>query len=535
MFFAALRKSQPDRKAARQAVARQVGELERWIEAHAPPPKGPPVILFSATSHLHRPTLAALAILLTGWSLRLAGHRVVYFHCRRGLSQCVLGANRSGVVEPPPCDICVTYRSQLYPASHSVPLSMPAIGKDQLAEAVPYDWQSLSSFERHGIPFGRLALPSLRWIERVGTLTGTEYQTRMLREFILSGLNLVAEFDQMIARIPPLAVIGWNGVHYPEAVVGNAARRQNLRAISVETGFSTPSLFFTDGYAAQYDIAVPDDFELSPQEDHELDNLLSARRGGNIITAGRMIATAQRGLSDDLSARLSAFQFVVPIFTNVAWDTSQAFADQFFPNMFDWLDATLAQARNFPNTAFVVRAHPDEVRKGKPSREPVGAWLAGTQYANTPNVIFVGPDDRTSSYLLVDRAKFCVVYNSTIGIEAAIQGAYVLAGGWSRYRRSGIGRHINSRAEYLDVLCGLLNQPHTVTPDPIWRPRARQLMYYCYRYASLDLGELIEPLEYPEFGFKPFAPKRLVPEMSPVLETIVRGIVEGSPFILAKH
>jgi hypothetical protein len=43
-----------------------------------------------------------------------------------------------------------------------------------------------------------------------------------------------------------------------------------------------------------------------------------------------------------------------------------------------------------------------------------------------PNVMFVKPQEYFSSYELIQRAKFVMVYNSTIGLEAAMMGAPVL-------------------------------------------------------------------------------------------------------------
>jgi hypothetical protein len=199
--------------------------------------------------------------------------------------------------------------------------------------------------------------------------------------------------------------------------------------------------------------------------------------------------------------------------------------------MFEWLDATLAEAERFPDTAFIVRAHPDEARSSKPTREPVGGWLAGTAHAERRNVIFVGPENRTSSYELIDLAKFSIVYNSTVGIEAAIQGSYVLAGGWSRYRRARVGHHIDSREEYSRALRQLLQQEEKPRPDPEWPARARRLMYFCHHFASIDMTDLIAPLDYPSFGLTPFEPESLAPGGSPALAAIVRGVVEGGPFV----
>src|SRR5690606_5592487 len=111
-----------------------------------------------------------------------------------------------------------------------------------------------------------------------------------------------------------------------------------------------------------------------------------------------------RGLDETWQQRLSAFRQVVPVFTNVIFDTSQPHANTLFPDMFAWLNALLDLIRAHPETLFVIRAHPDELRPGKESRETVAAWVEQHGVKNLPNVVFVGPREYLSSYELIQRS-----------------------------------------------------------------------------------------------------------------------------------
>ena len=50
-----------------------------------------------------------------------------------------------------------------------------------------------------------------------------------------------------------------------------------------------------------------------------------------------------------------------------------------------------------------------------------------------PNVVFIDSQEYISSYELIQRSKFVMVYNSSIGLEAALMGKPVLCGGQGRY------------------------------------------------------------------------------------------------------
>jgi len=130
---------------------------------------------------------------------------------------------------------------------------------------------------------------------------------------------------------------------------------------------------------------------------------------------------------------LSAFPKLVPVFTNVIFDTSQGHANVVFQHMFAWLDRVLEIIRVHPETFFVIRAHPDECRPGKQSRESVADWVKNNQVTALPNVLFVDASEYFSSYELIRKSKFVMVYNSTIGLEASVIGLPVLCGGKARF------------------------------------------------------------------------------------------------------
>jgi hypothetical protein len=69
----------------------------------------------------------------------------------------------------------------------------------------------------------------------------------------------------------------------------------------------------------------------------------------------------------------------------------------------------------------------------KESRETVEEWIRRSGAAKLANVTFVPPQEYLSSYELIQQAKFVMVYNSTIGLEASILGVPVLCAGKARF------------------------------------------------------------------------------------------------------
>ena len=188
---------------------------------------------------------------------------------------------------------------------------------------------------------------------------------------------------------------------------------------------------------------------------------------------------------------MQEFEQIVPIFTNVIFDTSQVHANTVFSHMFAWLDLLLDVIRNHPDTLFVIRAHPDEMRKGKKSRESVKEWVFTTGVGNLKNVVFIPSDGPLSSYDLIRCSKFVIVYNSSIGLEASLLGIPVLCGGKARYTQYPTVFFPKSQDDYRELAEQFLSVEEIDVP-PEFLQNARRILYYQFWRSSLLLGDYLE-------------------------------------------
>lgn len=509
----------------------RIRAVEQYVQEHEKgrPEESPPILFLIASSHVGHFGLGAGSGLLASWAVRLAGAPVVYHVCKRGLSQCVLGSNRQRVFSAPPCDACVSLRNLVYPKSHTLDFApgSPNDGlRPQLAEL---SWEELTAYRHGPLDLGALCLPSLRWIQRRYFLEPDDFTRRMLIEYMVSSSFLADEIKAVLERLRPRALVLFNGTHFPEAVAHRVAALNGVRAVTYETGFGNAAAFFSHGISTEYAIQIPTTFEMGARENEQLDAFLAQRFKGNFNMSGRRIWSGMRGIPDDLQGKIRNHRQVMSIFTNVTWDTSQAYANGAFRDMFDWVDATLSLTSQRPETLFIVRAHPDELRKGA-ANEPVGGWLEARGHLRRPNVVLVPPDVLISSYELIGLSKLVAVYNSTVGLEAAVMGAYVLAGGRARYRDADVCREPASRILYEAAVQELLDATGPLTPPPNWRENARRYFYFTVHKASLDLSRFLEPVHEPHFTLRSFAGNELTSERSPEMRLIANGILHGSPF-----
>ena len=510
----------------------RIEKVSEVVAQHKKNSHGQPVLFFNASTRLSQVSLNAAFSRLAAWSLELQGVPVKHFVCHRGLKPCVLGTNRKDKHLRPPCHACVTQSDVLFDEEQTIPFTFE---EDPALESVleGLDLEGLYTFEYLDIPLGALVLPAVRWILRRHHLQDDEMTLLIYKAYIYSAWSFSQQFEKTLEDLNPRALVVFNGVTYPEGLARWLAKRRGIRVISHEVGLQPMSAYFTDGDATAYDLDIPEDFVLDEAQNQRLNHYLRKRFQGDFFMAGVQFWPEMSQLSPAFLEKAKGFKQVVPVFTNVIFDTSQVHANLIFEHMFAWLDYVFEVARQNPDTLFVFRAHPDEAREGKASEESVADWAALRHIESLENVLFVPPDEFINSYDLIRMAKFVLVYNSTIGMEASILGATVLSAGKARYTASNVLYFPRDRQAYEDMLRTFLEAESLVAPAE-HRENARRFLYYQLYRSSLPFGAFLEPDKH-WAGYvmlKNFDWQALLPGNSQALATFSEGVLNNGDFML---
>jgi len=517
----------------------KIAAMARKVSRQEPQPSGAPVVFFKASTGIDDLSWNSGFHLLASWALRLQGVPVAYFACNAGMSHCVLGTNRDHPQKEPPCRSCIYQSKTLYTGIQvhrytGTQVNWFDFDRDaQLASRISQlSLPELMNFEYENIPLGALCLPGLRWILRIQHLNDDEPTRYLLREYILSAWSVAQKFSRFLDETNPRAVIVFNGQFFPEATARWIAQKRGLRVITHEVGFQPATAFFTDGEATASPIPVPESFEMNAEQNAKLDAYLAKRFQGDFTMAGIKFWADMKGLDESFLQKAAGFKQIVPVFTNVIFDTSQPHANTVFEDMFDWLDLALEVIRQHRDTLFVIRAHPDELRVRKASRETVAAWLEASGADKEPNVIFVGPKETLSSYELIQKSKFVMVYNSTIGLEASIMGAAVLCAGKARFTQYPTVFFPQTVEEVRRKMKEFLAADAIDVPLEFKR-NARRFLYYQLFRTSLPFGEFLEPsVRTTQTRLKPFELEELA--RADAVKVIMEGVLEGGDFMLAE-
>ena len=511
--------------AALRAMARQV--LENTLASDQKP-----IIFFDASTRLSGLSLNAGFAILSAWSLSLQGVPIIHFVCSAGLRPCVLGTNRTAPDAVPPCAECLRQSEAIFSDSQVRYFDFQE-DYDLEAKLAGLSLDELMAFDYQGLPLGKLVLPSTRWILRRHHLADDRYTRELYKNYLKSAWSMAGQFEQLLDESRPQSVVVFNGMQYPEASARWIALQRGIRVVSHEVGMQPLSAYFTDGDATAYDLGIPGEFQLNESQNQKLDAYLSARFKGDFHMAGVQFWPAMSQLSPEFLEFARRFKQMVPIFTNVIFDTSQPHANVIFEDMFTWLDEILKIVKNNPDTLFVIRAHPDEARAGKASEESVSQWAGERQITSIANLRFVPPQEFINSYDLIRMAKFVLIYNSTIGMEASILGAGVLAAGKARYSSSEVVWFPQDKPAYFAKLEELLHTGVVEVPAH-FKLNARRFLYWQLYHSSLGFEDYLEPdgVWAGYVKLKNFDWQSLLPAQSTTMATISDGLLRDGDFML---
>jgi hypothetical protein len=508
-----------------------------------PNPENPTVAFFTASTRITGISLNAAFAYLTACGLQAAEYPVVYFACQAGMSRCVMGTQVQDPSQPPPCKACISQSRRLFAHAPTIEFSFQedtALQKSldglSITDLCQFTFPSTSEMGiKKAVPLGELVLPSMRWITRLHNLSDNGRTRFLYGEYIQSAWRVAVEFTRFLDQVDPQVLVVFNGVLFPEATARWVAQERGIRIITHEVAFKPYSAFFTDQQATAYPIEIPEDFQLSADDNLKLDEYLEQRFRGKFTMAGIQFWPEIQQLGESFEQIAARFDQIVPVFTNVIFDTSQIHANTVFKTMFEWLDLVLEIIKNHPDTLFVIRAHPDELRKGKQSKESVPMWISERGVDQFDNVIFITPDEYLSSYDLIQRSNLVLVYNSSIGLEASLMGKAVICGGKARYTEYETVFFPQSPAEYRNKVELILKGNGSQNVPPDYRINSRRFMYYQLFKASIPFDEFLEDHTQPGYvRLKPINWRQLKPENSSTMNTLINGIIHEKPFLMGE-
>jgi hypothetical protein len=349
------------------------------------------------------------------------------------------------------------------------------------------------------------------------------------RDFRLAAHGVEQAVAPVLERFDPDVVVVYNGLTTSEYVVKRVAELRGCRVVTYSGGFLARTLMFSDTAEPAERMDSEDwwsevaERPLTDEQAAMIRAYLDGRAAGRDTYERYYDAPRDEGLLEALG--VAGHDRVATLFTNITWDTGCLDREIGFDSMRAWVLASIEAARRHPQTALIVRVHPEEIRWG--SREMVGDAIRDAFPELPPNVRVIGPDESINSYALIDSSDVVLTYTTTVGVEAAVRGRAVAVCGEAHYRGKGFTIDVDGPEDLHEVLAhgGEMSEAQV---ELALRYAFMFFLRMCVPFPSVrDAADAVDALE----GI-PSTPAEIAPGADPYVDFVCDRILSGGDFLL---
>lgn len=183
-----------------------------------------------------------------------------------------------------------------------------------------------------------------------------------------------------------------------------------------------------------------------------LAELENARRGAKVWGKSKRLwqYVSSQG-ADSTRSRLGLdARPVVLLAANVLGDSLTLGRNAFAASMSEWMTRTVRFFAERPGVQLLIRVHPGETLV--PKARSMGQVAREAAPELPAHIHIIGPTDKVNTYDLIEIADLVLVYTTTVGVEAAMNGRPVIACGNTHYRGRGFTFDPGTWEEYFAAL-----------------------------------------------------------------------------------
>lgn len=433
---------------------------------------------------------------VAAWAMEAAGHEVEVLSCGEGMHFCdwYMAEDAPGIT----CGLCrESIRAQWKATGlkhrlfRDVCPESTAIEQQARRAVAGFDAAACLGYTVGDIEVGRLCLQSVLRSSRIGTVRDDERTLTTYRHYIAAGCGALAVAERVLAEQWDLVMV-LNGYFSTEAIFDAVAKQRGIPVLTWERGFQRNTLTFSlvepiMDFSVAKPFATMADVALSAVEEAELQEIETIRRSGKGCVYDLFPKLDEADAAVLGAAGIDPARPFDVLFSNIVWDTAVIGRELAFDSMYAWVAATIRHYMNRDDRQLVIRLHPAEVVLPMKSLERVGDLIARDFGDKIEGVGIVPSESGASSYTLLNHARRAIVYTSTLGMEAAMQGKEVVTAAITHYRGLGFSIDPATREDYLAALD---REPVALTPAQ--RTRARRYAHLFFRGLCRNLRSIEE-------------------------------------------
>lgn len=451
------------------AIRPEVAELEQLIAHYGEPlynPQGHPRILFYTprawTTHTFFEHFLAIA-------LSFRGAECLFATCAAHLPVCNMSRVHTAHPFAMPCSHCITYQNDLlsrsgfpnFPTSQFLSSEMKDHARQVINRLAD---EELEGFTYGDLPLGKMVKISVRSFLLIDDIRYHPMSMQVYREFLYGAILITDATRQLLTEQKPDLIFLVNGLFFEERIMMAQAAKRAIPVVNYEKGFLINTFIVARGkIACYYDLS--DHWEaqastpLTPSQETWLDGYLAGRRKDeqSLIKYWPTVEERVAVIRDQLD--LKEETKVIALFPNIVWDSAVQERGTIFESLTEWVYEMIRFFEHRPDYQLVIRLHPAEVRlKNQETIERLHNRINTAFPSLPPNVSVILSESAISSYRLIELAHAVLVYTSTVGLEAALEGKPVVTAARTHYQYKDFTFDCETRSEYFSLLQKILDE-----------------------------------------------------------------------------
>ena len=377
---------------------------------------------------------------------------------------------------------------------------------------------------------------ALRYNAR-GELEASDDDQTILKRYFFSALKTYFISKNLFEKKRYEILLLNHGIYVPQGIISEVAKMKGLNVSTWFTAYKNKSFLFSHKETYHKSLLKEPNEEweslnLDREDQEELDNYISSRKHGtnDWVYFHNKKPEFNFNLKNYIVSKENTF---VSLFSNVVWDAQLFFDQNIFDNMVQWIIETINYFQKI-NKILVIRAHPAEISGTLPSKQKIYEEIK-KHYGKLPdNIVFIGPENPLSSYSIIEKSEFCIVYGSTIGTEIAAMGKNVLVGGEAWIKNKNISYDPITKKEYFKFISELLIDPK-MNDESYNRARKYAYHFFFRRMIPVELID-VNKEKSDDFIITQKSIEKIFPgkNSDKGIETICESIINNKSFIYGK-
>ncbi len=400
-----------------------------------------------------------------------------------------------------------------------------------IARSLPLD--AIPSYRPDNLAIGEHALAgALRYFAR-GDISSEPAGEIVLRRYLHAALLTMYAMKRLLERENYDVLCFHHGIYVPQGIIGEVARQRGVRVVNWNPSYRKQTCIFSHGDTYHHTmmdepVSAWDEITWRPElEQATLDYLKSRWEGTqDWIWFHEKPEMNLEHITAELDLDLN--KPIIGMLTNVIWDAQLHYPANAFPNMVEWIRATIRYFYDRPDLQLVIRVHPAEIRGAVPSRQRVVDEIQREFPSLPPHIKVIPPESDVSTYAVMSVCNSVLIYGTKTGIELTSVGIPVIVAGEAWIRNKGLTTDVKDRDSYFGILDRL---PLASRLDGETVNRARRYAFHFFFRRMIPFA-FTQPLSgWPLLRANITSLEQLKPGADKGLDVVCTGILNGNPFI----